>query len=169
MLGWLAASETGSAMPHVSQLLPQRPPFLMVDSVLDYGEANVPTLVAEYPIRGSDPVFASSRPPARWPSVHIIEGLGQSCQLLSVLRQRKKGTAGDCGGDVADDRAPRSAPMGLLASVQVDIHGFARPGDRLRYHVTQTHVLDELARFRVAAYVRERMIASGAIVGAVMR
>ena len=156
-------------MPDVTELLPQRPPFLMVDSVVDYCVADSPTVVAEYPIRESDPVFASRRPPTHWPSVHVVEGLGQSCQLLSALQQRDKGTTGPGREGVAGDRAPRSAPMGLLASVQVEVHGFARPGDRLRYLVTQTHVLGGLARFRVAAYLKERMIASGAIVGAIMR
>jgi len=155
-------------MPDVSRLLPQRPPFLMVESVLDYEEADSPTLVAEYPIRRSDPVFAVARPPTHWPSVHVIEGLGQSCQLLSVLQQRDGYTSGGSGG-VAGDRARRVAPVGLLASVQVEIHGFAEPGNSLRYQVTLTHRLDGLSRFRASAYVKERMIASGAIVGAVMR
>ena len=141
----------------------------MVASVVDYEVGDRPTLVAEYPVRRSDSVFASRRAPTHWPSVHVIEGLGQSCQLLSVFQQHRKGTTSDVGGGVANDRARRFAPLGLLASVHVDIHGFARPGDRLRYQVTQTHSLDQLSRFSVAAYVKERMIASGAIVGAAMR
>ncbi len=156
-------------MPDVSQLLPQRPPFLMVESVLDYGGVNGPTIVAEYHVTESDPVFAARRPPTHWPSVHVIEGLGQSCQVLSALRQRDLCTVGGGPGDTAAARAPNFGPLGLLAAVDVEIHGFARPGDSLRYRVTQTHALYELYRFSVAAFVKERMIASGAIVVAAMR
>ena len=156
-------------MSDVSQLLPQRPPFLMVESVLDYRELDNPTLVAEYPIRRADPVFASNRPPTHWPSVHVIEGLGQSCQLLSVLGPGEGRTTVDPSRSPVGGRGLDSPPLGLLASVRVEIHGFAGPGDRLQYHVTQTHVLEGLSRFAASAYVKERMIASGAIVGAVMR
>jgi 3-hydroxymyristoyl/3-hydroxydecanoyl-(acyl carrier protein) dehydratase len=141
----------------------------MVESVLDYGEADSPTLVAEYAIRRSDPVFAARRPPTYWPSVHVIEGLGQSCQLLSVLGHSESRTTVDPSQSPVVGRDLDFPPLGLLASVEVEIQGSARPGDSLRYHVTQTHVLDGLSRFRVSAYVKERMIASGAIVGAVMR
>lgn len=156
-------------MPDVSELLPQRPPFLMVDSVLGYGAGNSQTLVAAYAVSGSDPVFADGYSPTHWPSVHVVEGLGQSCQILSLLGHRDRPVADDSPGDTGVPRAPSFAPPGLLAAVDVEIHGFAKPGDRLRYHVTQTHALDELFRFRATAYVKERMIASGVMVGAVMR
>ena len=159
-------SEIGIAMPDVSQLLPQRPPFLMVESVLDYGGEDNPTLVAAYTVRGSDTLFAAPRPPTHWPSVHVIEGLGQSCQVLSVLQQSDPCTVGGAPGDTAAARAPNIGPLGFLAAVDVEIHGFAKPGDSLRYRVTQTHALDELYRFSVAAFLKERMIASGAIVAA---
>lgn len=140
----------------------------MVESVVRYDTGEPPTLVAEYPVRGSEPVFAGPQPPSHWPSVHVIEGLGQSCTLLSALRLRESGADDNPPGSPANLSAP-SSPMGLLASVSVEIQGVARPGECLRYHVTQTHTLDGLSRFGVSAHVKERTIALGAIVGAVMR
>lgn len=139
----------------------------MVESVVRYEECDSPTLVARYRVSGSEPVFAGVWPPSRWPSVHVIEGLGQACLILSVLQQSERDTAADnAERPAAIMSAPDMPPPGLLAAVSVEIQGVARPGDDLRYLVTRTHAVGELSRFSVSAYVESRLIASGTIVGA---
>ena len=134
----------------------------MVESLIRYEDRDKPTLDAQYRVTGSEPVFVDLHPPSHWPSVHVIEGLSQSCLILSVLHQSAE--------DAATDHAERKAmmwtsDMGLLAAVGVEIQGVARPGDDLRYRVERTHAVGELSRFGVSAHVEDRLIASGTIVG----
>ena len=135
----------------------------MVESVVRYEECDGPTLVARYRVSGSEPVFASLGPPSHWPSVYVIEGLGQACLILSVLDQSERDAAANPAGCRTAARPP---DMGLLAAVSVEIHGVARQGDDLMYVVTRTHVVGELSRFNVSAHVASRLIASGTLVGA---
>ena len=137
--------------------------MLMVESVVRYGERGGPTLVAVYRVTGSEPVFASRRPATHWPAVHVIEGLGQACLILTVLRRFAREDATSDAELGAMIRAPN---MGLLAAVSVEVQGAAGPGDDLRYRAVRTHSVGELSRFRVSAHVGGRLIASGTIVGA---
>jgi hypothetical protein len=169
-------------------------------------------------------VFAGAKPPLYWPSVYVIEGLGQSCNLLnliwklerifaakglepeSICRTLMNLDANDGDYAISHSRGEnRSVPqggadkmsapppvtealqdyatdlllefvegsamktfssMGLLAAVDVEVIGRVCAGELLRYEVRRSHVFGELSRFTVRAYVGERVVVRGAIVGA---
>lgn len=175
----------------INRLLPHRSPFLMVDSVVSYAGGDTPVLNAERTIRPSEPVFAGAEPPLCWPSAYVIEGLGQSCNLLSIIWALErclaaKGLAPESicktlmrleanGGDDAtnlllqffEGSAMKTfSTIGLLASVDVEVTGRVCAGELLRYEVQRSHVLGALSRFTVRACVEDRVIVHGAIVGA---
>ena len=177
-------------MKIIESFLPHRPPFLMIESIVGYIDGDIPILSAERPIRRSEPVFSGAEPPLHWPSVYIIEGLGQCCSLLHLIwiYERKcvanaLGTEnvsdllmstvsaeGDClsgqlleiFGDSTMDAASR---IGMLASVDIEVVGRVRAGELLEYKVEQTRVIGKLCRFAVQASVESRIIAHGTIVG----
>ena len=136
-------------------------------------------------------MFFGAEAPLCWPSAYIVEGLGQSSNLLSLIWALERSFAAKgldpgsiCGGlggmetDGSDDTTEllleildgdleeRVSRMGLLASVDVEVTGRVCAGELLRYEVEQTHVLGELSRFAVRACVGERVVLRGAIVGA---
>ena len=175
----------------IERLLPHRPPFLMVESVVAYAGGNASVLHAERPIRQSEPVFFGAESPLCWPSVYIIEGLGQSSNLLSLIwaLERSFAAKGLDPGSICDglagmetDRSDATTEllmeildrdleetvsrMGLSASVDVEVTGRVCAGELLRYEVKQTHVLGELSRFAVRACVGERVVLHGTMVGA---
>jgi len=175
----------------IERLLPHRPPFLMVESVVAYQGGDAPVLNAERPIRRSEPVFSGAEPPLRWPSAYIVEGLAQSSNLLSLLwalecRFEAKGldTGNICNAliNMKPNREDYTTELllefleegmmkpftriGMLASVDVEVTGRISVGELLRYQVKQTRVFGELSRFQVDALVGERVIVHGIIVGA---
>jgi 3-hydroxymyristoyl/3-hydroxydecanoyl-(acyl carrier protein) dehydratase len=175
----------------IERLLPHRPPFLMVESVAAYAGGEAPTLNAERFIHSSESVFAGAKPPLCWPSLYVIEGLGQSCNLLSLIWTLERNFAvngldaemiGSAlmsmeanDGDYTTELLSKflgggamkiSSKIGLLASVDVEITGRVCAGELLRYEVRRSHVVGELSRFTVRACVGERVIVHGAIVGA---
>ena len=179
-------------MKVIERLLPHRPPFLMVKSIVEYIGGDAPTLNAEYPVGPSSPVFSIAEPPFYWPSVYIIEGLGQCCSLLSLIWACERnptvkalGTESvgaalmnaeeDAEGayileqlsEIFESSAPGAASrIGMLASVDVEIIGQVQAGEVLRYSVERTHVLEGMSRFAVQASVDAQMVAHGTIVGA---
>ena len=163
----------------------------MVESVVSYSGGDAPALNAEHPIRQTEPVFAGAELPLCWPSVYVIEGLGQSCNLLSLIGTLERSFAAKgldpksvCGalmgmeannGDYPTELLSKFleegtmktfSKMGLLASVDVEVTGQVCAGELLRYEVRRSHVLGELSRFTVRACVGERVVVHGAIVGA---
>lgn len=176
----------------IEYLLPHRLPFLMVESISGYIGGDIPALSAERPICHSEPVFPSAEPPLHWPSVYIIEGLGQCCSLLSLIwtcerRCEAKAFGAENIGDLltntngADDNyyaleqlfeifgnrtMDIASRIGMLASVDVEVVGQVRAGELLEYKVVQTHVLENLSRFVVQASVETQVVAHGTIVGA---
>ncbi len=175
----------------IERLLPHRPPFLMVESVVAYVGGDAPVLTAERSIRPSEPMFSGAEPPLCWPSAYVIEGLGQSCNLLSFIWTLERSFAAKgldpesvCGalmgmeannGDYTTELLSKFleegamktfSKMGLLASVDVAVTGRVCAGELLRYEVRRSHVLGELSRFTVRACVGERVVVHGAIVGA---
>ena len=175
----------------IELLLPHRTPFLMVESIVGYIGGDAPILNAERPIRSSEPVFSGAEPPLYWPSVYIIEGLGQCCALLSLIWACERrceanalgaenisdllisteGADSDCPSEqlleiFGDSTMNATSRIGMLASVDVEVVGRVRAGELLEYKVEQTRVIEGLCRFAVQASVESRIIAHGTIVGA---
>ena len=179
-------------MKFIEHLLPHRPPFLMVESIVDYVGGDAPILNAEYPVRQPEPVFSGAKPTFYWPSVYVIEGLGQCCSLLSLiwacernstakalgteslsaaLMNAEEGAEGDYIlerlSEIFESSATGAASrIGMLASVDVEIIGQVQAGEVLRYSVERTHVLKGISRFAVQASVDAQIVAHGTIVGA---
>lgn len=160
----------------------------MIDTVLAFAGSDRPRLVSAFSIRRSEPIFSSGEPPLRWPPLYIVEGLAQCSSLLSVLRSWEahfaaRGVNVDGFRDTfrsphADDfigdpweamfqEGPNTVDRtGMLASVDVEITGPVSAGDLLRYEVEQTHVVGGLYRFAASAFVGNRTVAKGTLVGA---
>lgn len=70
----------------IRHLLPQRRPFLMVDTVTAYERSATPVLCAARYISANESIFEGHFPGLHlWPGVYTIEGLGQACNLLQVI------------------------------------------------------------------------------------
>ena len=179
-------------MKLIKHLLPHRPPFLMVKSIVEYIGGDVPILNAEYPVRLSEPVFSGAEPPFYWPSVYVIEGLGQCCSLLNLIWtcERKCTTkalgiesvsaalmnAGeDAEGayileqlsEIFESSAPGTASrIGMLASVDVEINK-SNSGWRSASIQRGTDPCSQRDVPLCSASVRDaQMVAHGTIVGA---
>ena len=72
-------------------LLPHRSPFLMVDSITSYKGGKNPSMLANYTVKDNDPVYSNNESVGHWPSMFIIEGLGQCCNLVIVISALEKG------------------------------------------------------------------------------
>ena len=178
-------------MKFIEHLLPHRAPFLMVESIVEYAGGSIPTLNAEYSPRPSEPVFSGAELPLYWPSVYIIEGLGQCCSLLNLIWTCERSYAANALGadnisaalmniegadgnytleqllEISENSTMNVASrIGMLASVDIEIVGQVRAGELLRYSVEQTRVLENLSRFSVQAFVEAQVVAHGTIVGA---
>lgn len=174
----------------IEGLLPHRPPFLMVESIIRYEGGDAPTLNAERPIRCSEPVFSEVEPPLFWPSIYIVEGFGQCCNLLSILWaiERSFAAKGNIVGSFEDelmkigenndsealenlseyfeeDITKSFSRIGLLAFVDVDIIGKVIAGELLSYEIQQIKAHGELSQFAVSAHIGEQIVAQGILVG----
>lgn len=178
----------------IGLLIPYRRPFLMVDHVSAYvGEPN-PQIRAGRHISANEEVFAGHFPDLHlWPGVYTIEGLGQSCHLLVTILSLQR-IHREQGGDPEDVLAAlRNLELGyelrpgfqhglaekivgplreanhLGVSSAVEMK-FLRPvfaGQRLDYHVSLTHEIDQLKRFDVEALVDEEPVARGVMTGSI--
>ncbi|OAA29447.1 hydroxymyristoyl-ACP dehydratase [Kosmotoga arenicorallina S304] len=98
---------------YVKSIIPHRPPFLLVDGVIEEGEDNIK---AFRDIRPEDPVFQGHFPDYPiYPGVLIVEGLAQAAGVL--LLNGKKGV-----------------PL-FLGIEKARFRGEVKPGDRLHYEV----------------------------------
>ena len=178
-------------MKTIEHLLLHRPPFLMVESIVGYISGDTPILNADRSICRSEPVFSGSELSLYWPSVYIIEGLGQCCSLLShiwtwerrcapnrlgaekvnAVLKNTENTDNDYTlaqlleifGDTTMNAASR---IGMLASVDIEVVSQVQAGDLLQYSVEQTRVLGGLSHFAVQASVETQVVAHGMMVGA---
>ena len=178
-------------MKMIEHFLPHRPPFLMVESITGYIGGDRPILNAERPICSSETVFFSADPPFYWPSVYIIEGLAQCCILLTLiwacerkieanalstenvsdLMTNTGGVDGDYTMDhffelLTDKTVDDLSRKGMLASVDVEIVGNVQAGKLLQYRVKLKRVFGRFVSFAVQAFVEDKVIAHGTMVGA---
>ena len=178
-------------MKIIEHFLPHRPPFLMVELIVGYISGAAPILNAEQTIRRSERVFSGAEPLLYWPSVYIIEGLGQCCSLLSHIWTWERRCASNGLGaekvnavlkntrntdndytlaqllEIFGDRTMNAASrIGMLASVDIEVVSQVQAGDLLQYSVEQTRVLGGLSHFAVQASVETQVVAHGTMVGA---
>jgi 3-hydroxyacyl-[acyl-carrier-protein] dehydratase len=125
-------------------LLPWRRPFLMIDRMLDctpHGRIRTARAVT-----ADDPLVRDGGPTGPWfPSLMLLEGLGQSAALLYRLSYDES----------AADRLP------LLGFVRAALHGSARPGHTLIFEVMAIKMTRAGGLFEGRARVEDELLAEG--------
>jgi 3-hydroxyacyl-[acyl-carrier-protein] dehydratase len=123
-------------MERLVDLIPHRPPWLLVDRVLGRDGESV---TAEKRLAADDPLLA---PGGELPELLLLEALAQTAACLN---------------------AGRLGPhQGLLvAATRVTFAGRARAGDRVELRATRTAVLGAMVRFSVEARVGDALLARG--------
>lgn len=167
----------------IEQILPHKPPFLMVDRISEYNYGRIPGLTAECRINNSLPAYLCEKGKSYLPSVYIIEGLGQSCNLLSVFLAlettfKEENThikeklnhinsiySAKANSKVESGVLKTLSMIGLLASVEVEFLERVFIGDILTYQIEQQKVIGNLSHFRVNALVKNQTVAKGIIIG----
>ena len=172
-------------------LLPHRPPFLMVDQIIEYNGGKDPSLCADRTLRSDEPVFAHGQFQNNWPSVYLIEGVAQCCILLNAFRNTelcykddkrqfedwkdlwiltdnfKMGVDEKKHLDLHDQQIIAATKRtGLLTMADVIVEGTASVGDTINYCVRQTFSYQKQSKFEVTAYVCDKSILTGIILGA---
>lgn len=172
----------------VQHLLPHRAPLLLVDTVDGYTPGPPPRLSASRFISSNEPVFAGHFPDLHlWPGIYTIEGMGQACQILTVLetlRQQWREQGRDpeeplellrnleLGYKLAPGFLPEREGMivgalgridrlGVSAAMEMKLTHPVFAGQRLTYEVQLESMLTRFARFEVEAYVEGRLVAQG--------
>ena len=175
----------------IELLIPHRPPFLMIDTVLAVALGERPSIRTARQISASEPVFAGHFPGLRlWPGVYTLEGMGQSCAALSsilALQEAQREAGGDPEEVLAALRnlalgyrlSPAFRPsasewlgpllgglggsLGMAGSVEAKLLEPVFAGSRLEFTVTLTHRVKELLRFEGEAVVDGRVVARGTL------
>jgi 3-hydroxyacyl-[acyl-carrier-protein] dehydratase len=173
----------------IELLLPHRRPFVMVDRIVSFSGSPRPTLRARRAIGSNEQVFEGHFPGlSLWPGVYTIEGMGQTCNLLHVLRRILESYR-ERGGDPREvllalrnlelgfrlhpgfkrdaaeallERLPDPASsMGLSARVDVKLLAPVFAGQVVEYRATEVHSADDWVQWEVEAEVERRAVASG--------
>lgn len=175
----------------ITTLLPHRLPFLMVDTITFYNGGRIPSLHANYEITDRRSLCSFDASDDHWPSMYIIEGLGQSCNLMiviSVLEKRlsEAGLKFNSMGEVLKrlmndepDEITRILKSGLnqrlmepyssvgfVGSAEMEITGYARLGQVVSYETQLNQVFGSLFYSTVRAYTDNNLIARGTMVSA---
>ena len=174
----------------IRHFLPHRYPFVMVECVQSFTGGDDPVLDATFVVSPDAYIFQLSDDSHTWPSSFVIEGLGQSCALLSIVWSLQKQcisrgqapervfellhqfeahpeqmNADPSSESHKDIPLPGIPYNNVLASVNLDILNDAYIGDTIHYQVTRSHALQEMSRFAVHARVNERDLVKGFLVG----
>ena len=146
---------------------------------------------ANYRIKDVQPLCSVNGSEAHWPSVFIIEGMGQTCNLLIVISAVEKGLEkaglkfGSMGEvlrrlvvDEPDEITPvlkkilhqrlkeTYSNVGFLGSADVKISGYVRQGQLISYEVQRNQAYGLLFHSTVKAYADSKLIARGTLVSA---
>jgi 3-hydroxyacyl-[acyl-carrier-protein] dehydratase len=132
-------------------ILPHRPPFLFVDSIIALDPHK--SIVAERELRPEEPQFAGHFPGRPiMPGVLVAEALAQTSGLLLGLSDKVSGMP-----------APGRPMMFFLAVTNMKYVRPALPGDVLRLSAVSDKIFSTLFRFNVEATVGENVVASGSL------
>jgi 3-hydroxymyristoyl/3-hydroxydecanoyl-(acyl carrier protein) dehydratase len=170
-------------------ILPHRSPFLMVDSITSYRGGKNPSMLGNYTIKDTEPVHSNNESDGHWPSMYIIEGLGQCCNILIVISALEKGlmnaglginTMGEVLRKLTADESDEitrilkdilrqrvretHSNVGFLGSADMEIAGHARQGQIISYDVKLNQVFGSLYHSTVRAYINNNLIARGTLV-----
>lgn len=180
----------------VMRLLPQRPPFLMVDRVDAWRPGDRPGARASRFLSANDPVFAGHFPAlAVFPGALLVEAVGQCASLAVTLGAVEAAYAARGAGPaalVADldaldavfslrpgARPPPAAdellaafarvsglPVGVAGQIRAKFLRPVVPGCRLALEAVLSARLGEQLRFEVSAAVDGELVMEGALAAA---
>ena len=149
----------------IQQLLPHRPPFLLVDEVEEL-EPGV-RCVAARTLRDDDFWFAGHFPgnPVM-PGVLIVEALAQTATLAAASAAAKGGAADAAPGPAA---GPLGGKIGLFAGIdKVRFKRVVKPGDTMRLEAEIVAVHGPVGRAKVKATVDGQMACRGELMFAIV-
>jgi 3-hydroxymyristoyl/3-hydroxydecanoyl-(acyl carrier protein) dehydratase len=172
-------------------LIPHRSPFLMVDSIVSIQGGKNPSLLANYTVKDKEPEYSGNGSDSHWPSIYIIEGLGQCCNLLILISALEKGllneglrfnAMGEVLKRLMDDEPDEItrilkgmlhhrlmetySSVGFLGSADMEITGHARQSQVISYEVRLNQVFGTIFHSSVRAYTNNDLIARGTMVSA---
>jgi 3-hydroxyacyl-[acyl-carrier-protein] dehydratase len=172
----------------IQRLLPHRRPFLFVDRIKRYRLGETRSIEASLYVSATHPVFDGHFPDwSIWPGVYVVEGLGQTTQLLATLDAIRRAGA-ERGDDMLGLRAlhaldaayalrPSASPseeglelldemskspvIGLASKIDIRLLDPVLPGCRLDYRAEWTLDRDGVLGFDVEALVGGKPAARG--------
>jgi len=175
----------------IKQLLPHRPPFLFIESLISFNHNPNPSIFAKYPIQDCDTIYSDEIKKKLWPSINIVEGLGQCCNLLIVIstieKQLKKAGYDSDNMDkilrglnekrndsltkmitesLKDNFKGISSRIDLMGSIDIEVLGIVEEGQVIYYNVLQSQTFKILSHFTTNAYINEKVVARGTLIGA---
>lgn len=150
----------------VLTLLPHRPPFLLVDEVID-GEPGV-RCTALRTLRDDDWWFAGHFPGSPvMPGVLIVEALAQTATLAAASAPPEALAAGEAPPSA--DAGPGGDKVGLFAGIdKVRFKRVCKPGDTLKLEAEIVAVHGPVGRARVKATVDGQLACRGELMFAIV-
>ncbi|MBW2253305.1 MAG: beta-hydroxyacyl-ACP dehydratase [Deltaproteobacteria bacterium] len=181
----------------VQRLLPQRPPFLMIDCIDAFAAGDRPAARASRFLSANEPFFQGHFPELPlMPGALLMEGAGQTAslvytihaildayeergasfeQLVEDLANLDRGFSLKPGYRVANTPLVlqafdevRGLPVGVAGGVRLKFLRPVTPGCRLVYEAQLTHRLEEQLRFEVTASVEGEAVLEGSIAAAIV-
>ena len=172
-------------------ILPHRPPFLMVDSIISHKSGKNPSLFANYTIKNNQSLNFTTETDDHWPSMYVVEGLGQCCNLLIVIYALEKelmkadhriNSIDEVFKRLMDDENDMAtrvlkdilhlrqletfSRIGFMGAADIEITGHAKQGQVISYEVQLTQAFGSLFYSVVKAYTNNNLIANGTLVSA---
>ena len=163
----------------------------MVDSIIAIHGGKQPSLLASYTVKENEPEYSGNGSDGHWPSVYVIEGLGQCCNLLILISALEKELlkagftfktmdevlkrliddepdeiTGILKGILDQRRLETYSSVGFLGSADMEITGHARQGRVISYEVRLNQVFGTIFHSSVRAYTNNDLIACGTMVSA---